>query len=150
MPTAYNSSHVIVGWIQKLLPIFSPSLSRRFSFHPNEYHSRLSVFIQGSLNLETAVGSQKSAKPLGAPRKIKKCLITRKVTTTFFISPGTSIASTAFLCPTAVSRLKNQPASSCPKLFRRRGRGLCNLKNLKAALAGVCISLTQIVLERQL
>jgi hypothetical protein len=37
-----------------------------------------------SLNLETAVGSQKSTQVLGAPRKIKKCLITHKVTTIFF------------------------------------------------------------------
>ena len=58
------------------------------------------------LNLETAVGSQKSAQPLGAPGKIQKCLITTKVTTTFCISPCTPIACTAFLCPTAVSRLK--------------------------------------------
>ncbi len=59
------------------------------------------------LNLETAVGSQKSAQALGAPDKIQKCLITTEVTTTFCLSPCTPIAYTAFLCPTAVSRQKN-------------------------------------------
>ena len=58
-----------------------------------------------SITLETAVGSQKSAQALGAPGKIKKCLITTKVTTTFFISPCTPISYTAFLRPTAVSRM---------------------------------------------
>ncbi len=57
------------------------------------------------MNLETAVGSQKSAQALGAPGKIKKCLITTKVTTTFFISPCTPISYTACLRPTAVSRM---------------------------------------------
>jgi hypothetical protein len=57
------------------------------------------------LNLETAVGSQKSAQALGAPRKIIKCLITYKVTTKFFISPGPPIPYASFLRPTAVSRL---------------------------------------------
>jgi len=116
-------------------------------------------FSRLALNLETAVGSQKSAQALGAPRslskirpiycgcagfgqifrsfslnshhyspqtietsdsnqpplvtianlgqaprKIQKCLITTEVTTTFFISPCTPIAYTAFLRPTAVSR----------------------------------------------
>ena len=37
------------------------------------------------LNLETAVGSQQSLQVLGAPRKTAKCLITTKVTTTFFL-----------------------------------------------------------------
>ncbi len=63
--------------------------------------------VLGLLNLETAVGSQKSAQALGAPGKIKKCLITTEVTTTFFISPGTPISYTAFLRPTAVSRLNH-------------------------------------------
>jgi len=66
--------------------------------------SRILFFL--SFNLETAVGSQKSAQALGAPGKIKKCLITTKVTATFFISPCTPIAYTAFLRPTAVSRFK--------------------------------------------
>jgi len=34
-------------------------------------------------NLETAVGTQKSAQALGAPGKIKKCPITTEVTTIF-------------------------------------------------------------------
>ena len=55
------------------------------------------------LNLETAVGSQKSAQALDAPGKIKKCLITSEVTTTFFISSCTPISYTTFLRPTAVS-----------------------------------------------
>ncbi len=55
-------------------------------------------------NLEAAVGSQKSTQALGAPRTIKKCLITHKVTTNFFISLCTSIPYTSFLRPTAVSR----------------------------------------------
>jgi len=59
------------------------------------------------LNLETAVGSQKSAQVLGAPGKIQKCLITTVVTTTFCISPCTPISYTAVLRPTAVARLKN-------------------------------------------
>jgi hypothetical protein len=58
----------------------------------------------GDFNLETAVGSQKSAQALGAPGTIKKYLITTKVTTTFFISPCTPISYTAFLRPTTVSR----------------------------------------------
>jgi hypothetical protein len=57
-----------------------------------------------TFNLETAVGSQKSAQALGAPRKIIKCLITYKVTTNFFISPCTPIPYASFLRPTAVSR----------------------------------------------
>ena len=61
------------------------------------------------INLETAVGSQKSAQPLDEPGKIKKCLITTKVTSTFFISPCTPIAYTAFLRPTAVSRFNRSP-----------------------------------------
>jgi hypothetical protein len=36
------------------------------------------------LNLEIAVGSQKSTQALGAPGKIQKWLITTKVTTTIF------------------------------------------------------------------
>ena len=56
------------------------------------------------LNLETAIGSQKSAQALGAPDKIQKCLITTEVTTTFCISSCTPISYTAFLRPTAVSR----------------------------------------------
>ncbi len=39
-----------------------------------------SVYVaDGGLNLETAVGSQKSTQALGAPRTIKTCLITHKV-----------------------------------------------------------------------
>ena len=41
------------------------------------------------LNLETAVGPQKSAQSLGAPGKIKKGLITTEVTMNIFISPCT-------------------------------------------------------------
>ncbi len=41
------------------------------------------ALLKHMFNLETAVGSQKSAQALGAPRKIKKCLITHKVTTNF-------------------------------------------------------------------
>ncbi len=55
--------------------------------------------------LETAVGSQKSAQALGAPGKIKKFLITTKVTTPFFISPCAPISCTSFLRPTAASRM---------------------------------------------
>jgi len=121
------------------------------------------------LNLETAVGSQKSAQALDAPRslsqirqiycgcagfgqifrsfslnspnyspqtietsdsnqhplvtianlgqaphKIKKCLITTEVTTTFCISPCAPMSYTAFLRPTAVSRL-NGPQSKNPQ-----------------------------------
>jgi len=57
-------------------------------------------------NLETAVGSQKSAQALGAPGKIKKCRITTEVTTNFFLSLCTPISSTFVLRPTAVSRFK--------------------------------------------
>ncbi len=134
-----------------------------------------------SLNLEAAVGSQKSAQALGAPRslskirpiycgcagfgqifrsfslnshhyspqtietsdsnqpplvtianlgqaprKIQKCLITTEVTTTFCISPCTPISYTAFLRPTAVSRLNGpqstNPQHSCamPRVFLNR------------------------------
>ncbi len=55
--------------------------------------------------LETAVGSQKSAQALDAPGKIKKCLITTEVTSTFCLSPCTPISYAAFLRPTAISRL---------------------------------------------
>jgi len=65
------------------------------------------IFRSFSLNLETAVGSQKSAQALGAPGKIQKCLITTEVTTTFCISPCTPISYTSFLRPTAVSRLNS-------------------------------------------
>ncbi len=58
-----------------------------------------------TLNLDTAVGSQKSVQALGAPGKTEKCLITTEETTTFFISPCTPISYTAFLRPTAVSRI---------------------------------------------
>jgi len=69
----------------------------------------MGVVSQGGwLTLETVVGSQKSAQPLGAPGKIQKGLITTKVTTTFCISPCTPIACTAFLCPTTVSRQTDQ------------------------------------------
>ncbi len=68
-------------------------------------HSFEQKNIQG-WNLETAVGSQKSAQALGPPGKIKKCLITTEVTTTFCISPCTPISYTSVLRPTAVSRLK--------------------------------------------
>jgi len=61
---------------------------------------------QAKFNLETAVGSQKSAQALGAPGKIKKCRTTTEVTTTFFISPCTPISYTCVLRPTAVSRFK--------------------------------------------
>ncbi len=57
-----------------------------------------------TVNLESAVGSQKSAQPLGAHGKIQKYLITTEVTATFCISPCTPISYTSFLCPTAVSR----------------------------------------------
>jgi len=41
------------------------------------------------LNLETAVGSRKSAHPLHAPRKFQQSLITRKVTASCRNSLGT-------------------------------------------------------------
>jgi len=65
-------------------------------------------FLRRLLNLETAVGSQKSAHALDAPGKIQKCRITTEVTTTFCISLCTPISYTSFLRPTAVSRL-NKP-----------------------------------------
>ncbi len=68
-------------------------------------HSFEQKNIQG-WNLEPAVGSQKSAQALAPPGKIKKCLITTEVTTTFCISPCTPISYTSVLRPTAVSRLK--------------------------------------------
>ena len=68
-------------------------------------HSFEQKNIQG-WNLETAVGSQKSAQALAPPGKIKKCLITTEVTTTFCIAPCIPISYTSVLRPTAVSRLK--------------------------------------------
>jgi len=62
------------------------------------------ALLKHMFNLETAVGSQKSAQALGAPRKIKQCLITHKVATNFLISPCTPIPYASFLRPTAVSR----------------------------------------------
>ena len=77
----------------------------------NAMHITASVYINddesGLLNLETAVGSQKSAQVLGTPGKIKKCLITTEVTTTFCISPCTPTSYTSLLRPAVVSRLKD-------------------------------------------
>jgi len=79
-----------------------------------------------SLNLEAAVGSQKSAQALGAPGTIQKGLITTEVTTTFCIAPCTPISYTSFLRPTAVSRLNGpqskHPQHSCamPRVFLNR------------------------------
>jgi len=68
--------------------------------------SFFTVSFSFTFNLETAVGSQKSMQALDAPRKIKKCFITHKMTTNFLISPYTPIPYASFLRPTAVSRLK--------------------------------------------
>jgi len=48
----------------------------------------------------------------------KKCLITTEVTTTFFISPCTPIAYTAFLRPIAVSRFKYSNTANRSPLVR--------------------------------
>ncbi len=72
--------------------------------------------IRRTIILETAVGSQKSTQALGAPRIIKKCLITNRVTTNFLISPGTPIPYASFLRPTAASRLKG-PLPSIKMVF---------------------------------
>ena len=78
------------------------------SVSPSVRHNGKNVtgefFQHSSINLETAVGSQKSTQPLGAPDKIQKGLITTKVNSTFGISPCTPIACASFLRPTAVSR----------------------------------------------
>ncbi len=58
------------------------------------------------LNLNTAVGSRKSAQPLDAPRKCNNWLITQKVTTQLLNSLCTSIACTAFSRSTAAFRFK--------------------------------------------
>jgi len=60
------------------------------------------------ITLETAVGSQRSVHALGAPGKIQKCLITIKVTTTFFVSRCTPISYGSFWRPTALSRFNNR------------------------------------------
>jgi len=67
---------------------------------------------RGYFNLETAVGSQKSAQALGASGTMKKCLITTEVTTAFLIAPGTPISYQAVLRPTAVSRFNQTVLSS--------------------------------------
>ena len=72
---------------------------------PNESIKGWEKRIDRAIILETAVGSQKSTQALGALTKIKKCLITNKVTTNFFISPCTPIPYASFLRPTAVSRI---------------------------------------------
>jgi outer membrane lipoprotein len=46
----------------------------------------------------------------GAPRTIKKCLITNTVTTNFLISPCTPIPYASFLRPTATSRIMSIPS----------------------------------------
>jgi len=56
------------------------------------------------LNLETAVGSQKSTQALGAHGKIQKWLITTKVTTTIFINHAHQYFARLYLCPNAVLR----------------------------------------------
>ena len=66
------------------------------------------------LNLETAVGSQQSLQVLGASRKTAKCLITTKVTTTFFILAGASRACADCCDPTAVSRFKEKDRKIWP------------------------------------
>ncbi len=87
-----------------------------------------------SLNLETVVGSQKSAQALGAPGKIQKCLITTEVTTTFCISPCTPISYTAVLRPTAVSRLKK--GVSLRQGYGRQASGVPCLRRSGFAQAG--------------
>ena len=64
------------------------------------------IQIAPGFNLKTAVGSRKSAQALGAPGKLKKLLITNKVTTNFFNLPCTPTAYASFSRPTAVFRLK--------------------------------------------
>ena len=100
----------------------------------NAMHITASVYINddesGLLNLETAVGSQKSAQVLGTPGKIKKCLITTEVTTTFCISPCTPISYTAFLRPTTVSRFTRDRT---PRAWHATHR-----QPLVAAGAGFC------------
>jgi hypothetical protein len=92
------------------------------------------------LNLETAVGSQKSTQVLGAPCKIKKCLITQKVPTNFFISPCTPIPYASFLRPTAVSRLIKRKwglASLLPEgIDGFKNSGMLNQFLFQAMLAG--------------
>jgi len=60
-----------------------------------------------TLNLETSVGSRKSAQALCAPSKAEKCLITNKVTTNFYASLCTPISYASFSRPTEVSRLNS-------------------------------------------
>jgi len=64
-----------------------------------------------------------------APRKIKKCLITTEVTTTFFIAPCTPISYTAVLRPTTDSRFMQSP------LWRGGGMGMA-IKNRYIFLVG--------------
>jgi len=81
---------------QRYIPVFPDVPGQQLSFL---------ILFGFTLTLETAVGSQKSAKALGAPDKIQKCLLTTEVTTTFCISPCTPISYTSFLRPTTVSRV---------------------------------------------
>ena len=86
-----------------------PSIFERWTLnipYPSWFDIPCSIFDIW-FNLETAVGSQKSAQALGAPGKINKCLITTEVTTNVFISPCTPISYTCVLRPTAVSRFKS-------------------------------------------
>jgi len=76
---------------------------RQFPFLKTASNSGLS---DGGLNLETSVGSRKSAQALGAPSKAEKYLITNKVTTNFYASLCTPISYASFSRPTEVSRLK--------------------------------------------
>ncbi len=55
--------------------------------------------------LETAVKTRILAQHLDTPSAIKNCLITNKVTSTFFITPGKSICYTKRSRLTAVSRI---------------------------------------------
>ncbi len=58
------------------------------------------------INLDKSVKTRKSMQALDAPSKIKKNLITNKVTATFLISLCTSIAYMSFPRLTDLSRIK--------------------------------------------
>ena len=94
-------------------------LPETLSLPPSSFPSKHQTLRPVPFNLETAVGSQKSTRALGAPRTIQKCLITHKVTTNFLISPCTPIRDASFLRPTAVSRFNTPPQQvSIPDLLR--------------------------------
>ena len=101
------------------------------------------VLCNHLFNLGTAVGSQKSTQALGALSKIKKCLITHKVTTNFLFHHVHQYLTRLFCAQLPFLGLTNKPRRSevGPSSYWIRGsrprRKLCinlhtNIQNIPA------------------